>query len=346
MISRKLQMLTLGLLCMCMHGKAQSLHFSQYYNTPMLLNPANTGMMPDNDYRIGGNYRNQWSLLPVPYSSMSLFADTKIGAGRESRTGLTKANWLGLGGAVYNDKAGTGELSLLKIQGSAAYHLHMGNTMLLSVGFTGAYVQRSVNLNKLTFDAQWDGYTFNSRYNSNEPGNDLKTTYTTIGVGANWSYYPSDAVYIKLGASAQNINKPVETFYKNGNNTIGMRTNAQLDMLFQASKSVIINPSVYYAGQQGATEIVGGALLRYNMDKSDQQVSQLLLGGYYRAGDAVIGVAGYQLNGIQFMASYDFTTSLLAPYNASYGALELSVIYGGSYYKSGVTKMFTCPRFN
>ena len=38
---------------------AQDLHFSQFMNSPLLTNPANTGFIPDGDFRLGANYRNQ-----------------------------------------------------------------------------------------------------------------------------------------------------------------------------------------------------------------------------------------------------------------------------------------------
>ena len=41
---------------------AQDLHFSQFMNSPLTTNPANTGFIPGGDYRIGINYRNQWSV--------------------------------------------------------------------------------------------------------------------------------------------------------------------------------------------------------------------------------------------------------------------------------------------
>ena len=40
-------------------SNAQDLHFSQYFNSPLLINPANTGFAPDVDWRVGLNYRNQ-----------------------------------------------------------------------------------------------------------------------------------------------------------------------------------------------------------------------------------------------------------------------------------------------
>ena len=93
--------------CLCFAGKAgaQSMHFSQYYNAPLLLNPANAGLMPEYDFRLGANYRNQWATLPVPYKTMSAFGDLKIGGNREGE----HPNWIGLGGALFTDKAGDGE---------------------------------------------------------------------------------------------------------------------------------------------------------------------------------------------------------------------------------------------
>ena len=57
---------------------AQDLHFSQYFNTPLLVNPANTGFNPDYDYRLGGNYRNQWANVGNPYKTMGFWGDTKL----------------------------------------------------------------------------------------------------------------------------------------------------------------------------------------------------------------------------------------------------------------------------
>jgi hypothetical protein len=71
---------------------AQDLHFSQFFNSPLTTNPANTGFIPDADYRVGGNYRNQWSsVMAQPYKTMSLFADAQVFRERMEN------GWLGLG---------------------------------------------------------------------------------------------------------------------------------------------------------------------------------------------------------------------------------------------------------
>ena len=106
----------------------------------------------------------------------------------------------------------------------------------------------------------------------------------------------------------------METFYNNGNNQIQMRPAFNLDMIFKTSENIIINPSVFYAMQGGASEIVFGSLFRRNLaQEKGVRRSELIVGAYHRIADALIGVAGYQYGSWQLTANYDFTISALAP---------------------------------
>src|SRR5689334_3645512 len=76
-------------------SSAQDLHFSQFFNSPLTTNPANTGFIPDGDYRLGINYRNQWSaIMTVPYKTMSAFGDVQVMRNK------FETGWLGLGGVI------------------------------------------------------------------------------------------------------------------------------------------------------------------------------------------------------------------------------------------------------
>jgi len=85
------------------------------------------------------NLRNQWAVIPVPYTTFSAFGDIKVGGNSNNEN---HNNWLGLGFAFFNDKAGDGNLSLAQIQGDIAYHLQLNRFIMLSLGFSGSYVQR------------------------------------------------------------------------------------------------------------------------------------------------------------------------------------------------------------
>nr|MBP6456087.1 type IX secretion system membrane protein PorP/SprF [Chitinophagaceae bacterium] len=60
--------LTFALILLQQKSNSQGLHFSQFYNAPILLNPANTGIIANGNWRAGGNYRTQWFTIPVPYN--------------------------------------------------------------------------------------------------------------------------------------------------------------------------------------------------------------------------------------------------------------------------------------
>src|SRR3982751_2399660 len=76
----------------------QDLHFSQWFNSPLTTNPANTGFIPDADYRIGANYRSQWvSVLNAPYKTMSIWGDAQVFRDR------IENGWLGVGGVILHD---------------------------------------------------------------------------------------------------------------------------------------------------------------------------------------------------------------------------------------------------
>lgn len=321
--------------------KAQDIHFSQYYNAPMLLNPANTALMPDNDFRVGANFRNQWASIPVPYNTFSAYADFKAAVNEGYND---KSSWLGIGAALFNDKAGNGNLSLTRVEAFLAYHLELGATSMLSFGLSGGYSQRSVDYNNLTFDTQWDGFSFNSSMANGERNYVMKTNFYDVGAGINYAYFPTDNTYIKIGAGVSNINQPKESFY-GMNNQLAMRPFGNVDGLFRINATWIINPSVYYTLDKKASELVFGSLFRVYLTGHEQNSTQLILGAFHRLNESIIGAAGFQWGNLEFLSSYDATTSSLAPYNGTAGAIEFSIIYQGSYKGAGGRRMYNCPRF-
>src|ERR1700744_3891599 len=84
----------------------QDLHFSQWFNSPLTTNPANTGFIPDADYRIGANYRDQWSaVMATPYKAMSIWGDAQVFRNR------IENGWLVLGGVILRYDAGSSILT-------------------------------------------------------------------------------------------------------------------------------------------------------------------------------------------------------------------------------------------
>ena len=56
---------------------SQDIHYSQFYNAPLTLNPALTGIFRG-DIRFQANYRNQWRSVPVDFVTFTAAADMKF----------------------------------------------------------------------------------------------------------------------------------------------------------------------------------------------------------------------------------------------------------------------------
>ena len=318
---------------------AQDLHFSQFFNNPLVTNPANTGFIPDADYRLGASYRDQYStIMAVPYKTMSIFGDAQVFRDR------LENGWLGLGGVILHDVAGSGSLTSTKIYGSVAYHQMLGNSSLLTVGFNLGWANKRIDQTKLKFPDQFDGKFFDSNIPTSVIFTNNNVSYFDMQVGMNYAYFPTENVYLNAGYSIQHVNRPAESFIDAGADTtkISMRHIGFLNALLKVSDDVIINPNAYFTTQAKASELVLGMNAAYNLSGNGEK--QLIGGLYYRLGDAVVPMIGFELNNIRFTFSYDVTTSSLHNFNAYRGATEFNVIKKG-FYGNGTNRQSLCPSF-
>ena len=326
----------LSLLLLLQQAGAQDLHFSQYFNTPILVNPANTGFNPDNDYRLGGNYRNQWANVGSPYKTMSAWGDIKLFQERFEN------GWVGVGGMLLKDEAGSGSLSATSGFATVAYHQMLGYNSLLSGGFGLGYTTKRIDLSKLNFDNQWNGQFFDAQIPSNEPFAYNSVSYMDLQVGLNYAYFASENLYINAGLSVMHLNTPRESFFDPSvsNSTIDRRYTGFLNANIKVQDVWIVNPNIYVSNMGDAWETVLG--VNANRDLGDNGAKQLILGMYYRNNDALIPVFGYQINDIRFTINYDATISTLSPLNGTRGAYELSIIKSGIF-PSGYSRSIKCP---
>ena len=334
----------ISLIFLCCFGvaSAQGLHFSQYFNAPLLVNPANAGFNPDYNYRFGGNYRNQWAnLASPPYQTSCLWGDVQM------FTGKFQNSWIGLGGTIYKDQAGSGNLTSTQGYASIAYHQLLGNSSLLSLGVNLGAVSKNIDLNKLTFDNQWNGQFFNTSSPVEGGENFVKNnvTYFDMQIGLNYAWFVSETVYLNVGYSAMHINKPTESFFSVNSDvdaTVPIRSTLFFNGSFKLQDLWILNPNIYISKSGGNNEAVVG--MNANRNLSGDGAKQLILGLYYRYRDAFIPMVGYQLNDLKMTVSYDVTASNLAGFNGSQGGYELSIVKSGSFDRTHPIKC-NAPKF-
>jgi type IX secretion system PorP/SprF family membrane protein len=317
----------------------QDLHFSQFFNSPLTTNPANTGFIPDGNYRLGINFRDQWASIPVPYKTMSAYGDFQLFRDK------LEYGWVGIGGVILRDVAGAGNLTSTKGYASIAYHQLLGFSSLLSAGFNIGSAGKRVDITKLTFGDQWNGKFFDAQIPTGEPITQTSINYFDLQAGLNYAYFPTENIYVNVGFSVQHINTPRETFYT-GNNVVPRRYIGFLNASIKMSDKVILNPAAYYSTQVGARELMLGANAAYNLSGDGAQ--QLFGGLYYRANDAAIFLVGYQISNIKMMFNYDVTTSSLSTFNGRRGAYEIGIVYTGLYSNrtfNNAKRSTICPSF-
>jgi len=272
---------------------------------------------------------------------MSVFGDMQM-LQNQDNTG-----WMGVGGVILRDVAGSGNLTSTKLYGSIAYHQMINEGSLVSLGFNVGWVNKQINVTNLKFPDQFDGHFFDSHLPTSVTLDANNINYLDMQVGMNYAYFPNDKIYMNAGFSAMHVNRPRESFFNTQNgysNRVPMRYTGFLNGSFMPNDMWIINPNIYASFQAKSYEIVGGVNAHYNLSGDGEKI---LIGGlYYRYKDAVIPMIGLGYKDYTFTFSYDATVSTLRNYNNTRGAFEFSLIKQGVIDRYlGNKRESMCPSF-
>lgn len=308
---------------------AQDVHFTQYFTSPLTLNPALTGLVPD-DLRVAANVRSQWSSVSgSPYLTGTVSYDMALLKGK-----LPEGDALGLGGMFLYDKSGSGGLTNTSTALSLAYHKGFGRDKLqhLSFGVQGVLVNKTINFQKLTFEDQFDPSTGTTIYNTNENFTNADLSYPDFNVGLMYSGQLSEHAKAYAGVSYYHVTQPVETFL-NDNHQIHTRLSAYLGGSFDMNENTVLYASALYQSQASATEVLLGAAVGFIMnpghDLEYERNTVLYLGGWYRHQDALAPYVAIEWSKMRIGLSYDVNISTFAPATRSNGAYELSLLFFG-----------------
>ena len=308
--------------------KGQDIHFSQYFNSPLNLNPSLTGDF-EGDWRAYGNYRNQWGALAYPFRTFNIGYDRQISIGNQN---------LSLGAYVLNDQSGSVALKCNQAYLSAAYHRVIDNNTL-SGGLQVGYVMKSVNYDKLAFPADWNGAAFDPSSINDQ------LSYLDINVGFGWRK-KINKFEPEVGLSFFHINQPSETFYAGGNSSkVPMRSAFNLAVKTELSPTLYVTPGVLLYMMRGSRNMMLGSQAGLTIPGNRFNVREVYGGLYVRNGivdpvDAMMVMFGAQFRKIAVNVSYDLNISSLRTYTNYRGAFELSFVIKSI---TAVIKTFTLP---
>jgi type IX secretion system PorP/SprF family membrane protein len=210
---------------------AQDINFSQFYELPLLRNPALAGMFTG-DIRFTADLRNQWASVSVPYKTQALSTDVKYALSKNSN------DYLALGMQITNDVAGDSKLGKIQLLPALAFHksLDADRDTYLSLGFAGGVVQQRFDASKLRFDDQFVNGAYSPMNPTRQTFDNSQVTYYDGSVGLLFSSVTGYDVKYYFGASYSHFTQPKVAF----SNFADIRLNKKL--MFNAGVSL---PTTY-----------------------------------------------------------------------------------------------------
>ncbi len=306
---------------------AQNIHLSQFYQAPLLVNPALTGVFNGNQRAIL-NYRNQWASVSDPFTTYAFSYDMSL----LKEKGKNK--YLGGGLFFFRDVAGDTKYTTTSANLSLSSIITLDGGHDLSVGLQGGFAQKSIEESSFQWGSQFDGTAHNPAIISGESAVFEPYAFGDFSAGLSWSYAresstlsSSDDFYASAGIAVYHVNAPKlkydeQVLYRelliHAGTYLGIK-----------NTSLSFVPNIILMRQGPSTEVNVGALLRYSIREESKYTGVLketavYVGAYARLGDALIPTVVFEITSYSLGISYDIVNSDLQKAAGGKGGIEIS----------------------
>lgn len=304
-------------------GFSQDIHYSQFYNSPLNINPGMTGIF-NGDIRFAANYRSQWYVDNLgQYMTFTASADQKFYPKDRSK------NHFWSGGLLFNyDVAGDSKLSLGHLGISASYTSQISKENFLTLGGLAGVSQRRFQLDDLLWDNQWNGFQVDPNRPSGENFESTSNVFLDLSAGFNWRWQRSARTKFDLGAGAFHLNQPKQSFLDDATEDdlpIRISAHAISSWRIAGPVDILLHGNAQWQGPY--EEIVVGAFGKVYLNQSRGKELALSLGSGYRFGDAIIPKIALDVGPWHGEFSYDINISDFDVATRGRGGPEFSLIY-------------------
>lgn len=328
---------------------AQDIHFSQFYDSPLTLNPATTGNFRG-DYRISHIYRSQWrDATKTPQDTdTDFYQDNQYGNNGVTRKPYMTLNLgvdlplylgdhrFGAGLMIYHDEAGREEiagverkLTTTKITGSLSYIADVEGHKI-SIGLQPAITQKSSsggdtykeadswdntnNIDRTQLDPFW-GQIIGTN-NEQLPAKGTNIKYFDFNAGLMWSK-DFGRLEPRVGLAMFHIINPKESLMQDPDNRQPNRNVISVDAKYDINSRFFLMPHALFMSHKRVSDMVYGANIGYNLSNvmlnGKIEFNYVYFGPQIRHSvvnaDAIIGVVGVNLKRWNVGISRDFTLS-------------------------------------
>jgi type IX secretion system PorP/SprF family membrane protein len=332
-------------------ASAQDPSFSQFFSSPLNVNPALTGQI-NSKWRLISNIRRQWSGPSNPYTTGTISFDNKIFQNLADNY-VDEITRVAVGGMMMYDEAMGGALkssyasfnisgNVRLATGSARYEengtriRHLSKVSgdgeaehRLGAGIGISYGNRRLDLSKLNFEEQFTGFGFNTSLPTGENALSNMKGWFSANAGLLYSYIGTNTNF-DLGASVYHINRPKQTFLDDPKQSLAPRYVVHSNLETILVDNVVLNTNGIYQYQSGASYFSIGGALGYYLPTNDEDKDMIVRGGlWYWSKNAISPYIGFTYGNFEIGVTYDITTSKLTQNALRMHTYELCFILRG-----------------
>ena len=318
-------------------ARAQDIHFSQFFEAPLLRNPSLAGIFTG-DIRVQAVFRNQWTSITNAYNTGSFNAEYKLPIGKGS-------DYITPGVQILYDEAGDVSWVTTHFLAALNYHksLSVDRNRYLSLGFMAGPVESHLDRSKMTTNSTYDGLGDGETF--------IKSSYSYVDASVGMSYNSQlndnadNNMYV--GLAYHHLNKPKGAFYQNLATPLDADWVASVGVKFSVTAQNFITLQADESIQGAAQETVAGFLYGIKVGEDPEHPAYTIHGGtFLRWNDALIPVVKVDYSPFSFTLSYDVNISKLKASTYGRGGFELGLSYIGFTNKKTTTlNVMNCPRF-
>ena len=303
-------------------SNAQDPRFSQFFSSPLILNPANTGNFTGH-FRAVGNFRNQWPTFADAYTTSTLSVDGSV------FKKLTPTNdRMSVGLLMLSDKSGSGILqeNLIALSISYAKRLDEKGRHTIITGFQGAFSKMSFDETKADFEDELTASGFTLRSSEYFLTKKLGKSSVDMSAGILYKASTTDKNLFYFGTSIYHLMKPKIGFIDK-KYFIEPRINLQAGSYFPIGYFTTLHSSVQFQHQSRYNEIILGSAISYFYSTHPSNYYEFYAGLWLRNKDAIIPYVGIEWNNVRAGFSYDVNYSKTKPLSRLYQSSEFSLLY-------------------
>lgn len=307
-------------------GLAQDIHFSQFWNSPNLFNPAATGDF-NSDHRLTLQHRDQWRSVTTPYQTSGMSYDNRLFVKKG------KSDHWGLGLNLYADKAGDTFMKTTSGNLAFGYHKRLTPENKFSFGIESGFRQHSISFENAQWGSQYNGQQFTPAIESGEAFYSDQFTVFNVSAGTQYAYVPHDMFEMKMGVALQHINRP------NMEYSILFRDKSYSKLVAHFGSGIglkntntTILPQAIYMRQGPNSEFVLGSMVRYDFGHNSKYTfwkkePAIYIGAFYRYRDAALLTFQLDWESWHVGVSYDMNISGLTMASYGRGGFEASITF-------------------